>query len=124
MKTRAEAIAFCSKLQEIYEDMPFHDPNWTVMRHNANKKVFAWIYEKDSYIWINVKCDLEWRDFWRSTYNSVVPGYHLNKEHWNSIILDGSVPDKDIKRMIEESYDLTKPRKKSPHANKNVHQKK
>lgn len=108
MTTREEAITFCSKLPETYEDMPFHDPNWTVIRHKANKKIFAWIYEKGGYIWINVKCDREWRDFWRSAYDSVLPGYHLNKEHWNSIVLDGTVPEKDIKRMIEESYDLTK----------------
>lgn len=76
MTTRADAIAFCKTLPDTYEDMPFHDPNWTVIRNKANKKVFAWIYEKDGYIWINVKCNLEWRDFWRSTYQSVLPGYH------------------------------------------------
>lgn len=82
------------------------------MRHKENKKVFAWIYEKDGFIWINVKCNPEWRDFWRDAFTSVVPAYHLNKEHWNSIILDGTVPEDDIKRMIEESYELTKGRKK------------
>jgi len=74
--------------------------------------VFAWIYEKDGFIWVNVKCNPEWRDFFRDAFPSVVPAYHLNKEHWNSIILDGSVPEDDIKRMIEESYELTKGRKK------------
>lgn len=112
MTTRTDAIAFCNTLPDTYEDMPFHDPNWTLIRHNGNKKVFAWIYEKDGFIWINVKCDPECRDFWRSAYQSVVPGYHLNKEHWNSIILDGTVPKNDIIRMIEESYDLTKPKKR------------
>ncbi|MFV0466917.1 MAG: MmcQ/YjbR family DNA-binding protein [Lachnospiraceae bacterium] len=110
MTTREEVVTVCSELQGTYEDMPFRDPNWTVIRHKANKKVFAWIYEKEGNIWINVKCDPEWRDFWRSTYKSVIPGYHLNKEHWNSIILDGTVPEKDILRMIEESYALTKPK--------------
>ncbi len=107
MVKREEVIAFCSKLEDVYEDYPFHDPNWTVMRHKKNQKVFAWIYEKDGHIWVNVKCNEEWRDFWRDTFNSVVPGYHLNKKYWNSIILDGTVPDKDIERMIEESYELT-----------------
>lgn len=114
MKTRADVIAFCNEFADIYEDYPFHDPNWTTMRHTSNQKVFAWIYERDSYIWINVKCDPQWRDFWRNAYKSVVPGYHLNKEHWNSIILDGTVLDKDIQRMIAESYDLTKPNILSP----------
>lgn len=107
MLTREEVIAFCSKLEDVYEDYPFRDPNWTVMRHKKNQKVFAWIYEKDGHIWVNVKCNGEWRDFWRNAFKSVVPGYHLNKKYWNSIILDGTVPDKDIERMIEESYELT-----------------
>jgi len=112
MQERTEAIVFCLTLQNVFEDYPFHDPNWTVMRHQSNHKVFAWIFEKDDNIWINVKCAPEWRDLWRSTYESVLPGWHLNKEHWNSIVLDGTVPDGEIKRMIEESYDLTKPKKK------------
>lgn len=95
------------KFPEVYEDYPFRDANWTLMRHIKNNKVFAWIYEKDDYIWVNVKCDKEWRDFWRNAFEFVVPAYHLNKEHWNSIILNGTVPDKDIKTMIEESYALT-----------------
>ncbi|RHP31195.1 MmcQ/YjbR family DNA-binding protein [Lachnotalea sp. AF33-28] len=108
MLTREEAISFCLTLKDVYEDYPFRDPNWTVIRHRANKKVFAWIYEKDGRIWINVKCDPQWRDFFRSAFPSVVPGYHLNKEHWNSIILDGTVPEKEIRKMIGESYELTK----------------
>jgi predicted DNA-binding protein (MmcQ/YjbR family) len=110
MKTRQEAINFCNGLSETYEDQPFHDPNWTVIRHKGNNKIFAWIFQREGFVWINVKCDREWRDFWRSAYESVVPGFHLNKEHWNSIILDETIPEKDIKRMIEESYDLTKPK--------------
>ena len=42
----------------------------------------------------------------RSAYESVTAGYHLNKEHWNTIILDGTIPEEEIKRMIAESYDL------------------
>lgn len=106
MKERKEAIAFCSSLGNVYEDYPFDD-NWTVMRHRGSKKMFASIYEREGHIWINVKCDLEWRDFWRNAFESVIPAYHMNKKHWNSIILDGTVPDKDVKRMIEESYELT-----------------
>ena len=112
LKKREEAIAFCLTLHNTFVDMPFHDPNWVVIRHKDNRKVFAWIFEKDDNIWINVKCDPEWRDLWRNTYDSVLPGWHLNKEHWNSIILDGTVPDEEIKRMLKESYDLTKPKEK------------
>ncbi len=107
MRKREEIIAYCNSFKDVYEDYPFHDSNWTVMRHKKNQKVFAWIFEKEDHIWVNVKCDPEWRDFWRSAYASVVPAYHLNKTHWNSVILDGTVQNNDIRRMIEESYHLT-----------------
>ena len=107
MKTRKEAIAFCRSFAGVYEDYPFHDDNWTVMRHTKNKKTFAFIYERNGCTWINVKVDPEWRDFWRNTFSAVIPAYHMNKTHWNSIILNGTIPEEDIKRMIGESYDLT-----------------
>lgn len=112
MHKRKEVIAYCLTLKGVYEDYPFHDPNWCVIRHCGNRKVFAWIFDKDGHVWINVKCDPEWREFWRQAFSSVRPAYHLNKEYWNSIILDGSVPEKDIRRMISESYDLTAPKEK------------
>lgn len=107
MKTREEAIQYCLSLKNCYEDYPFRDTNWTVIRHVENRKVFAWIFEREGHIWINVKCDPEWRDFWRDAFVSVIPGFHMNKQHWNSIILDGTVPEEEIRRMIVESYGLT-----------------
>ncbi|MBQ3164106.1 MAG: MmcQ/YjbR family DNA-binding protein [Lachnospiraceae bacterium] len=108
MRERREVIDYCLTFKNVFEDYPFRDNNWCVIRHKKNKKVFAWIFDKDSYVWVNVKCNVEWRDFWRNTFESVVPAYHLNKMHWNSIILDGTIPIEDIKRMIGESYDLTR----------------
>lgn len=110
MKTRNDAIDYCLTFVGVYEDYPFDDPNWTVMRHKGNKKVFAWIFERNGHIWINIKGHPEWNEFWRQTFDSVVPAYHLNKTHWNSVILDGTVPDENIKAMITESYNLTKPK--------------
>ena len=112
MEDKQSAVAYCLTYQDVYRDEPFHDPNWTVIRHKGNHKVFAWICGREGHTWINVKVDPEWREVRRKAYASVLPAYHLNKEHWSSIILDGTVPDKEIKRMIEESYRLTKPKKK------------
>ena len=112
MRERREVIDYCLTFENVFEDYPFHDDNWCVMRHKQNKKVFAWIFNKDGYVWVNVKCDVEWRDFWRNAFDSVIPAYHLNKTYWNSIILDGTIPIEDIKRMIGESYDLTRGKKK------------
>ena len=55
---------------------------------------------------INLKVRPEWRDFWRNAFEAVMPGYHQNKEHWNTVILDGSIPDETIQIMIGDSYDL------------------
>lgn len=106
MTTRDEAISYGLTFPNTYQDAPFHDPNWQLVREKGTDKAFLWTYERDGYINLNVKVRPEERDFWRSIYASVIPGYHQNKEHWNTIILDGSIPEDDVKRMIAESYDL------------------
>ena len=106
MNTREEALAFGLSFPDTYREAPFHDANWQLVRVKGSGKAFLWIYERNGYINLNVKVDPEWRDFWRSAYKSVTPGWHQNKEHWNTVILDGSIPDGDIRRMIAESYDL------------------
>lgn len=106
MKTRREAVDFCLSLKGTYEDYPFNDFNWTVMRCKKNKKTFALIFERQGRIWINVKCEPNLAELWRNTYDSVIPAYHMNKKHWNSIILDGTVPNTEIQNMILDSLAL------------------
>ncbi|MCR4960714.1 MAG: methylated-DNA--[protein]-cysteine S-methyltransferase [Lachnospiraceae bacterium] len=106
MKTREEALKYGLSFPDTYQEAPFHDMNWQLVRYKGNKKAFLWTYEKDGFINLNVKVDPVEAFYWRKAYSSVIPGYHQNKEHWNTIILDGSIPDKDIKLMIAESYDL------------------
>ena len=110
MKTRQEAIKFCLSLDDTYEDYPFQDVNWTIMRHKDNRKMFAAIYERMGNIWINVKCDSNLSYMWRNAFEAVIPAYHMNKFHWNSIILDGTIPEDAIRNMIFDSYMLTKPK--------------
>lgn len=106
MLTREEALDYGLSFPNTYKEAPFHDPNWQLVRVKGTKKAFLWTYERDGYINLNVKVDPEWRDFWRNTYEAVIPAYHQNKEHWNTIVLNGSIPIADVKRMIAESYDL------------------
>lgn len=106
MTTREEALAYALSFPKTYQEAPFHDFNWQLVRVEGSKKAFLWTYERDGFINLNVKVSPEWRDLWRSTYPSVLPGYHQNKEHWNTIILDGTIPTEEIQRMIAESYDL------------------
>lgn len=106
MKAREEAINYGLSFQDTYMEAPFHDPNWQLIRVSGSKKAFLWIYERNGYINLNVKVRPEWRNFWRDAYEAVTAGYHQSKEHWNTVILDGTIPDEVVKQMIAESYDL------------------
>lgn len=106
MTTREEALEYGLSFPNTYQEAPFHDPNWQLVRVKGSRKAFLWTYERGGYINLNVKVSPEWRDFWRNAFEAVTAGYHQNKEHWNTVILDGSIPDEDVRRMIAESYDL------------------
>jgi len=69
-------------------------------------KVFAIIAIEENPLRINLKCEPNDAIAYRDIYDSVIPGYHMNKKHWNTIILDGSVPLEVLKDMIDQSYDL------------------
>ena len=106
MTTREDVLKYGLSFPDTYQDAPFHDDNWQLIRVRGSKKTFMLAYERQGSVWVNIKVDPEWRDFWRKTYESVIPAYHQNKEHWNTIILDGSIPEADVKHMIADSYDI------------------
>lgn len=56
--------------------------------------------------WLNLKCDPEEAIMLRDIFPAVIPGYHMNKRHWNTVILNGSIPPGEIKRMIDNSFNL------------------
>ena len=106
MKTREQALKYGLSFEDTYLDAPFHDNNWQLVRFRGNGRAFLWTYERGGFINLNVKVEPDKAWFWRDAYSSVIPGYHQNKEHWNTIILDGSIPEKHIKMMIRDSYRL------------------
>ena len=110
MNTRDEVIAFCLTMPDSYEDYPFHDANWTVMRYRKNNKGFAFVYKRDGRIWINVKCSPEWMEVWRKAFPAVMPAYHMNKQHWNTVELCSDVPPEEIEKMVQMSFRLTAPK--------------
>ena len=119
--TRQELIDYCLTFPASYEDYPFDnitDPGkWMVMRHMTNKKSFAMIYERHGRLCVNLKCDPFEADFLRQTYKDLTPGYHMNKTHWNTVMLGGDVPDEHLQYMIGQSYDLIKPKARKHETN-------
>jgi predicted DNA-binding protein (MmcQ/YjbR family) len=55
---------------------------------------------------VNLKCDPDLALELRDRYEQVEPGYHMNKKHWNTVVLDGLIPDQEIRKMIDHSYEL------------------
>lgn len=95
-----------------YEDYPF-GPDWMVLRHRGNGKSFALLYLLGERPQCNLKCDPMEGDFLRRAYpGRVLPAYHMNKTHWNSVMLDGSLPVEEIFPMVGRSYELTRPKSK------------
>jgi len=115
-RTRKKLIAFCLTLPGAYEDYPFDgitDPGaWTVMRHRANKKSFALFFEMDGKLCANLKCDPFEADFLRQVFKGVTPAYHMNKQHWNTVVMGSDVPEGEVFRQIENSYALIKPKER------------
>ena len=106
---KQEIIKYCLTFPNAYEDYPF-DENWAAMRHGANKKGFAYIYERNEKLCVNLKCNPDKADFLRQVYKDLLPGYHFNKLHWNTIYIGGDVPEQELCDMIQDSYDLIKPK--------------
>lgn len=84
-------------------DYPFGEE---VAVYKTNDKMFALISEKSDPVRISLKCDPQLAEILRRKYESVMPGYHLSKKHWNTIVLSGQLPWEDIQGLIRHSYDL------------------
>jgi predicted DNA-binding protein (MmcQ/YjbR family) len=69
-------------------------------------KMFALSQLAEHPLRVSLKCEPQLAEQLRETHPAVIPGYHLNKRHWNTVIIDGSIPEQMIKEMIEDSYDL------------------
>jgi predicted DNA-binding protein (MmcQ/YjbR family) len=69
-------------------------------------KMFALVAWEANPLTISLKCDPNEALFLRDIYPAVRPGYHLNKRHWNTVTIDGTVPQKEFRRMIDDSYNL------------------
>lgn len=98
-----QARSYLLSQPEAWEDMPF-GPGVTVLK--VLDKMFATLAFDDGIAQMNLKCDPDEAVMLRDIFAAVKPGYHMNKRHWNTVVLDGSIPAGEIERMIESSYGL------------------
>ncbi|QUH02412.1 MmcQ/YjbR family DNA-binding protein [Saccharopolyspora erythraea] len=101
--TPKELRAACLGFAGAREEFPFDEAN-SVFK--VVGKIFALSRLDASPLRVSLKCDPELAVQLRGTYPAITPGYHLPKRHWNTVVLDGSVPDRLVLEMIEDSYDL------------------
>ena len=95
-----EYRSYCLAKKGVTEEFPFD--NETLVFKVAGK-MFA-LTDVTNFASINLKCDPEKAVELRDQYPAVLPGYHMNKKHWNTILLDGSIPSKLLQNWIDESY--------------------
>ena len=93
---------YCLQLPGATEDFPFGEET---LVFKVRGKIFA-LTHIDTFESINLKCDPEKAVELREQYEAVLPGYHMNKKHWNTVLTDGSVPDLLLKEWTKESYEL------------------
>jgi predicted DNA-binding protein (MmcQ/YjbR family) len=106
--TADDLRATCLALTGSVEEQPFRDPDVTVFK--VGGKIFAITRLEADPLRVSLKCDPELAEQLRLTYPAITPGYHLNKRHWNTVVLDGSLDDRMVRDMIEDSYALVAPR--------------
>lgn len=107
--THKEIHDYILSLPNSWLDFPFGEST-SVYKNGHTKtgggKMFALIAENTNPLRISLKCDPMLAEKLREVYETVLPGYHLNKKHWNTIICTGQVPDDELKSLILLSYNL------------------
>ena len=94
---------YCLAKKEVEESFPFGE---TTLVFKVKGKIFLLVGLEAPVLQFNVKCDPEKAIEWREQYPSVIPGYHMNKKLWNTVIMDGSISTRILREMIDDSYRL------------------
>ncbi|WP_339671821.1 MmcQ/YjbR family DNA-binding protein [Dasania marina] len=99
----AAVKSYCLAKPEALEDYPF---GADVLVFKVQGKMFALLSQRGGQARVNLKCDPDQAFILRDLFTAVQPGYHMNKKHWNTVLLEGSVPRGELERMIDHSYAL------------------
>jgi predicted DNA-binding protein (MmcQ/YjbR family) len=102
-------LALCSSLPQAVETFPFGEET-SVFKTSGNGKIFAISALDATPLTVSVKCDPEESLALRAEYPQITPGYHLNKRHWITIVLDGGVQDALVEQLVTDSHALVRPK--------------
>ena len=106
---KEEIIEYALSLPNTYEDYPFPEDRFSVtMKHKNNHKWFALIMKVQGKLYVNVKTPPDYSDILRKEYDYIIPAYHMNKQHWNTIIIRKNIDAGVVRELINQSYELTK----------------
>lgn len=98
-----EIREYALSLKDVSEGFPFGNDT---LVFKVNNKIFLLTSLSSEVLQFNVKCDPEYAVELREQYSCILPGYHMNKKHWNTIIADGHLSAKQLKEFIKDSYNL------------------
>ncbi|MGW0711801.1 MmcQ/YjbR family DNA-binding protein [Streptomyces sp. NPDC002643] len=99
-----ELRALCLSFNESVEDFPFR-PEISVFKVLGKMFALSWMDQRP--LKVNLKCDPEDAVRLRADHPGlIIPGYHMNKRHWNTVTVEGDLPDQLIRELVEDSYDL------------------
>lgn len=111
--TKEEYLEYCRGIPGALVDQPFNEDFETYIgRHQDNQKWFVAVLRHNDRDLINLKCEPIEAEFLRSVYAGIVPAYHMNKTHWNTVYLDTDVPDDLLQSMTMNSFHLTERKRK------------
>ena len=105
---RQEIESFITSLPSVILDFPFGESVAVYKLNDETEKMFALLAEGSDPLRLSLKCDPNLAELLREKYETVLPGYHLNKRHWNTIICTGQVPIDELRDLIRHSYELAK----------------
>ena len=101
--TAARMRTFLKKFPATTEETPFHPDNWV---YKVAGKMFATLSPKLDPPTMNLKCDPDEAPRLREAHDAIVPGYHMNKRHWNTVHLDGSLDEAFVRGLVHDSFEL------------------
>ena len=106
MLQRKTIEGLITALPNVVLDYPFGEATAVYKIGSTEGKMFALIAEGSKPLKLSLKCDPQLAELLRERYETVIPGYHLNKKHWNTILCTGQVPDDELRDLIRHSYEL------------------